>query len=183
MKPELVLSRRAALRLLAVCNQGERSVDAVLHPSQGNWQALRDYYAADMMARVQAALADLDVPDGASLPDRLPSTDYGFLGYRLPLVQYLGNKFRRSWRLPAVVQSFLAGALARLLRCLECEQQPGNEELVRLRLDLSAAASYLDNRLVGLPELPVLRDVEYYAPPTGKRLHPIHEALKPRKPR
>jgi hypothetical protein len=178
MRQRLRLCEHSVKRLLAVCCQADRSVDAVAHRSQSNWQRLREFYSADKRRVIQCALADLGISDpvAAGLDgERIPDD---FSARTFPLVNALLNRFRSRWTIPQDVQRFLVSCLRRLSTCLDREEQPAPEDLVSLRLDLTAAASYLDNKLAGLPGLATIRAVEYYAPPAGKRLYPIHEALR-----
>src|SRR5262245_23133011 len=150
---ELHLAKQAALRVLAICRQAERSVDAVLHRSQSLWTALTEYYDADRRKLVKAAIVDLDcqglgngkMSEGWTA-EKAPS--------RLRLaVDFVVNKWRRTFTLSANERDLIARSLSRLLSLIECIQQPAHEDLVQLRLQLTAAVGLLEQRLWGVREL------------------------------
>src|ERR1044072_1629702 len=70
------LSKEAAIRLFGICQQGARSLDAVLHTSQSNWTELRWYYSAGRQNLINSALTDLGVESVPSLVNGLPSLPY-----------------------------------------------------------------------------------------------------------
>jgi hypothetical protein len=178
MKESLAISKQGMIRILAVCYQGARSIDAALHPSQSNWVELTRYYSADKRAIIKSAIADLGFASASSIDVNRKDIQYDTFSRLFPFLNYICNKFRRRWFIPKDVHLFLASCLERLSKYLECEQQPAQEQLIQLRLDLTAAGSYLDNRLVGITDLLAIRNIEYYASPIGKLLRPIHEVAQ-----
>jgi hypothetical protein len=177
MSESVRLSKQAALRLLAVSRQAERSIDAVLHRSQSVWSALREYYGAERRKLVTAAIAEL----GCEGPTRVkmdPRWMAAKARSRLRLlVDCLANKWREAWSVPPDERCFLAGGLIGLLSVLECVQQPPHEDLVQLRLHLTSAVALLENKLWGVRETRRIYDVEYFAPPPWDRLSSISELI------
>jgi hypothetical protein len=177
MRKEAYLSRETTLRVLAVLRQAERSIDAVLYRSQPVWTALREYYDAERRQEVTAAIATLDCEglsrngtDGEWTPKERPS--------RLRfLVAFAANKWRRGWWLPAHQRCFLARSLQDVLKMLGSVEQPAHDELVQLRLHLTCAVSFLEDKLCGVPELDRIYDVEHFAPPPWQRLYPLREIV------
>ncbi len=177
MKTQGYLSKGSVLRMFAVCRQGERSIDAVLHPSQTNWAELRRYYTAEKRQVIRSALADLALEPSPVLTSFSEAVAYRHPSCFASFLEFVVNKWRRTWRFGSDEQRFLANNLGRLLSVLESDQQPAHTDLVQLRLNLTAATSFLWSKLSGIRELSMIYDVEYFAPPAGKRLHSLHELL------
>jgi hypothetical protein len=175
-----VFTKQAALRLLAVCHQGDRSIDAVLHPSQANWSSLRRYYASGRQEMIRVALVDLGVESVQPMTVDLNSPPYTPKRWSFFFIwkNFVANKWRNSWIVKEEKRLFFAATLQRLWNFLEFEEQPPLDALVQLRLDLTTAASCLDQLLFGVPELALVQKVEYFAPPKAKHLFSICEVLR-----
>jgi hypothetical protein len=174
------LSKQAAMRLLAVFHQGARSIDAVLHPSQSNWTELRRYYSADRREMITLALGDLGFESAAPAAANSHSPQYSPEPWSplSVLMNFIANRWRKRWFVSESERVFFGTTLGRLWNLLACDQQPPQEALVQLRLDLTTAAGCVHRHLVGTPELGSIRRVEYYAPPTSKQLYSISEVLR-----
>jgi hypothetical protein len=159
------LNKELVLKLYCHTFQGERSIAFALGAP---WPELRQYYLGERITALRTfttSFNEMVVRWGCALALQ-GREKLGPYGQPVNLFQYVFGKWitkwQNQWSFSAQVVCFQASALNALVKVLDSDIRPGQEELISLRMDLCQSRSWIEDRCYGLAELTLARRIEHF---------------------
>jgi hypothetical protein len=162
--------KESALRWCCIARQAERSTHFG-RESKSHWIEMRQYYAGDRTARLEAAAAELRglIPDRPELLEE-PAERGAFRQAAIVAARYVLNRFRTRWRFPSIELAFLEATLRSAFDAIALSERPSDELLTRLRMRLCRCQFLIESRMVGVSGFREAARIEHFCQPLHMRM-------------